>query len=358
MILFLEFFRQKVPKNTRDTRSYYQHAVKLNDQMLAIYFVVSFLLVSYVAKRLFWPPIVFLAVLLFKLYSIDKISARLNLLLNVLIICGWTVWYALTFGWGIGGQHMLILLILQVFFCLYEPPFFKVIYFLLLLSLRLFLFYYTSNHEPLVVLDSFSQFLMQTVNTVSLFIIVASCCIVYSTNLQDTERQLLLHNEQLQQQAETDPLTRLINRRGFMDIMNRYVADHPDAMYCIAIADIDFFKRVNDTYGHNCGDYTLQTLAALFMERSTDKYFVSRWGGEEFCFFFPDVNIDDAGKIITDLLIEVRKMQLEYEGNKFSITLTAGVEENDYRSPLSELIESADRKLYLGKKNGRDQIVF
>ena len=51
-------------------------------------------------------------------------------------------------------------------------------------------------------------------------------------------------------------------------------------------------------------------------------------------------------------------MQLEYEGNKFSITLTAGVEENDYRSPLAELIESADRKLYLGKKNGRDQIVF
>ena len=85
---------------------------------------------------------------------------------------------------------------------------------------------------------------------------------------------------------------------------------------------------------------------------------MSRWGGEEFCFFFPNANIDDAGRIITDLLIEVRKMELEYEGHRFSITLTAGVEENDYRSPLSELIESADRKLYRGKQNGRDQIVF
>lgn len=358
MKLFLDFFRQKVPKNTKDTRCYYQQSMKINDQMLVIYFVVSFLLVSFAAKRLFWAPLVLLAALLFKLYRIDHISARLNLLLNVLIICGWTTWYVITFGWGVGGQHMLILLILLVFFSLYEPPFFKLIYFLAILVLRMYLFYYTSSHAPLVTLDSFYLFLMQTVNSVSLFIIIASCCIVYSSNLQDTERQLLLHNEQLQLQAETDPLTKLINRRGFMDVMNRYVVDHPEAMYCIAIADIDFFKRINDTYGHNCGDYTLQTLAALFMERSPGKYFVSRWGGEEFCFFFPDVNIDDAGKIITDLLIEVRKMQLEYEGNKFSITLTAGVEENDYRSPLSELIESADRKLYLGKKNGRDQIVF
>ena len=155
MKLFLDFFRQKVPKNTKDTRCYYQQSMKINDQMLVIYFVVSFLLVSFAAKRLFWAPLVLLAALLFKLYRIDHISARLNLLLNVLIICGWTAWYVITFGWGVGGQHMLILLILLVFFCLYEPPFFKLIYFLAILVLRMYLFYYTSSHAPLVTLDSF-----------------------------------------------------------------------------------------------------------------------------------------------------------------------------------------------------------
>lgn len=70
------------------------------------------------------------------------------------------------------------------------------------------------------------------------------------------------------------------------------------------------------------------------------------------------MNIDEAGEIITGLLIDVRRMELEYEGHRFSITLTAGVEENDYRSSLTELIESADRKLYRGKQNGRNQIVF
>ena len=358
MKLFLDFFRQEVPKNSRKTFYYYRQSMRLTDQMLSIYFFISFVLISFAAKHLFWPPILFQAALLLKLFKSNHISARVNLLINAVIVCGWTVWYVIGFGWGIGGQNMLVVLVLLVFFCLYEPSLTKIAYLCLLLALRMWLFQYTSTHPPMVSVDSFSQFLMQVVNSVSMFLIIAGCCIVYSSNLQEKERQLLLHNEQLQQQAETDPLTRLINRRGFMDIMNRYVANRPDAMYCIAIADIDFFKHINDTYGHNCGDYTLQTLAALFMERSPGTFFVSRWGGEEFCFFFPDVNIDDAGKIITDLLIEVRKMQLEYEGNKFSITLTAGVEENDYRSSLSELIESADRKLYHGKLNGRNQIVF
>ena len=61
---------------------------------------------------------------------------------------------------------------------------------------------------------------------------------------------------------------------------------------------------------------------------------------------------------MNDLMLAVRKMELEYEGHSFRITLTVGIEENDYRSPLKALIESADRKLYHGKQNGRDQIVF
>jgi predicted signal transduction protein with EAL and GGDEF domain len=263
MKLFVDFFRQKVPKGRQETMGFYWQAIKLNDQMLVIYFLISFLLISWSTKRLFWPPIAFMAALLFKYYKMDKMSVRLNLLLHALIVCGWSTWYVLTFGWGLGGQHMLIILIVLIFFCLYEPPFTKVVYFLLILALRLALFRYSSMHEPPVPLDDFSQFLLQIVNTVSVFLIMAGCCIVYSSNLQETERLLLLHNEQLQVQAETDPLTKLINRRGFMEVMNRYIADHPEAMYCVAIADIDFFKRVNDTYGHNCGDYTLQKLSSL-----------------------------------------------------------------------------------------------
>ena len=358
MKLFLDFFHQEVPKNSTKMLRYYRKSMRLTDQMLAVYYSISFVVLSCVTKCFFWPPLVFLVPLLLKLYKTDKISARLNLLFNAIIVCAWSIWYVICFGWGVGGQHMLIVLVILVFFCLYEPPLNKLCYFFLLLAVRMLLYDYTSMYAPRIPLDSFSLFLLQTVNSCSLFLILAGCCIVYSSNLQETERQLLLHNQRLQMEAETDPLTGLINRRGLLQIMNHYADSSPEAMYCVAIADIDFFKKVNDTYGHNCGDYTLKKLSALFKESAEGNYSVGRWGGEEFCFFFPDINIDEAGRIITDLLLAVRKMKLEYEGNCFSITITAGVEENDYRSSLTELIESADRKLYLGKQNGRDQMVF
>lgn len=357
MKLFLNFLRQQVPKSGGEVPFYYQQSIRINDQMLAIYLFLSFLLISWATRRFFWLPILFQGLLLLKLYFQKRISVRLSLLAYTLLVFAWCWWYVVSFGWSQGGQHILTVLVLLVFFCLYEPPLMKLAYFLAIFAMRMYLFYYGTSHEALIALDSFSCFLMQMVNTSAMFLILASCCIVYSSNLQETERQLLLRNQQLKVQAETDPLTKLINRRGFLSLMNQYVQQDPQAMYCVAIADIDFFKRINDTYGHNCGDFTLQKLGTLFMERAAERYFVSRWGGEEFCFFFPNVNIDEAGQIVTDLLFEIRRTELEYEGKRFSITLTAGVEENDYRSPLPELIESADRKLYLGKQHGRNQIV-
>jgi len=358
MKLFLVFLRQQVPRGSGEIPDYYRQSIRINDQMLAVYFFLSFVLISWSAKSFSWPPIAFQALLLLKYFNQKKISVRLNLALFTILVFAWCTWYAFSFGWELGGQHLLTILIVLVFFCLYEPPLGKILYFLLIFAVRMFLFSYATSHPPLVEVHGSSRFLLQMLNTSTMFLILASCCIVYSSNLQESERKLLLRNQELKLQAETDPLTKLINRRGFTELMNSFITANPEAMYCVAIADIDLFKRINDSYGHNCGDYTLQKLSALFMERAADNYYVSRWGGEEFCFFFPNVNIDDAGRIITELLIEVHKMELEYEGHRFSITLTAGVEENDYRSSLSELIESADRKLYRGKQNGRDQIVI
>ena len=201
-------------------------------------------------------------------------------------------------------------------------------------------------------------FFCQVLNSLTLFTILAACCIVYSSNLQETTRQLLLHNEQLQHQAETDPLTRLYNRRYMTYEMNHAMELDPRAIFCISIADIDFFKNVNDTYGHNCGDYVLQQLAALLLEQAQGRYTVARWGGEEFCFFIPGMNLDEAGTLIFDVCDAVRRMDLEFEGNHFHITLTAGVEDNDFRSTLPELIERADRKLYMGKEAGRDRVIL
>jgi len=358
MRLFRDFYRQQAPKSAGETVLYYQQSLSLNEILTAAYFAVSFFLLSFAVGQILWAPLILLGALLTKRYLGASFSIRINLLVHALIMVSWCGWYVVEFGWKYEAQHILVLIILLVFFSLYEQPRIKILYFLGTLLARTLLYDYTVSAVPRYELADLYGFFAQLTNSLFTFFTIACCCIIYSSNLQESERQLLLHNEQLQRQAETDPLTKLFNRRCLMGEMNRFTAQNPRETYCVAIADIDFFKRVNDTYGHNCGDYVLKTLSSLFMDMSEGRYSVGRWGGEEFCFFLPGMNIDDAGRIITDVCTAVRKMPLEYEGSRFSITLTAGVEENDFHSPLEALIDSADQKLYMGKRSGRDQIVI
>ena len=189
------------------------------------------------------------------------------------------------------------------------------------------------------------------------FVMLAAMCIIFSTSIQDTERQLRIRNQTLYKEAGTDPLTGLPNRRAMIEAIEKFCKANPEESFAVAIADIDFFKNVNDTYGHNCGDYTLVKLTELFTEHSGGRYSVCRWGGEEFCFFMPGANIDDAGVIMHDVNFAVERMRLEFEGNEITITITIGVEECDFSSPLEDLLKRADEKLYMGKNSGRNKVV-
>jgi len=178
MKLFLSFLRQQVPRCSGDVPEYYLQSIRINDQMLAVYFFLSFVLLSWSTKSFFWPPIAFQALLLLKYYNQKKISVRLNLALFTLLVFAWCTWYAVSFGWELGGQHLLTILIVLVFFCLYEPPLGKILYFLLIFAVRMFLFSYAISHDPLIQLGGVNRFLLQMVNTSAMFLILASCCIV------------------------------------------------------------------------------------------------------------------------------------------------------------------------------------
>jgi diguanylate cyclase (GGDEF)-like protein len=196
----------------------------------------------------------------------------------------------------------------------------------------------------------------QTLNTVAFFLMLACMSIVFSTSIQDTERQLRLKNQILYKEAGTDPLTGLPNRRAMIEQMEKFYKENNNQPFSVAIADIDLFKQVNDTYGHNCGDYTLVKLTELFVQHSMGRYSVCRWGGEEFFFFIPGMNLDEAGTLMEDLRCAVEKMRLEYEGHMFSITITIGVNEFDFASPFEDLLNAADEKLYKGKSTGRNRV--
>ena len=357
MKFLLEFFRQTVPKQGKEIPQYYRRALIVSDILLVVYYLVCFFFFPVFTGSWQWIPLAMAALTALGLRVIKEGNLRVNLFLFSFLCAAWVGWNVHMLGWSSGVQHFLTLMLVLVFFDIYEKPVSKVVWFVGLLTFRILLFSYSRQHPAICLMETGANTVYQTINTVGFFLILAVMCVIFSTNLQDTERQLRLRNQVLYREAGTDALTGLPNRRSMIGEIERFRRESPDQFFCVAIADIDWFKKINDTYGHNCGDYTLVKLTELLVEHSGGQYSVARWGGEEFCLFIPGKNLDEARVLMNDLCFAVERMKLSYEGNDFSITITMGVEENDYASPLEDLLNSADRKLYMGKEAGRNRVI-
>ena len=354
----LEFLRQKTPKPGADMPAYFRKALAVNEKVLAVYFLCCFALVGFSAGRWEWAPVAFFAVTVLCLLNGKSMNVRFSAASYALINVLWCVWFNVYLGWTYSGHLLLLPVVMLIFFNIYDPPWFKILACVALFCLRMALFYRSLYIVPLYHLGQGAGILLQTIDSITLFAMLALDAILFSSSIQDTERKLRLDNQELHKEADTDPLTQLPNRRAMIDTIERFQKTSPSEPFSVAIADIDFFKKVNDTYGHNCGDYTLKTLSDLFLRAAGTNYSVCRWGGEEFCFFLPGKNIDEAWNVMFDVCNAVRKMQLRFEEHEFSITITVGIEENDYRSSMEEILYQADKKLYLGKISGRDRVVM
>ena len=361
MRFFLYFLRQDVPKAGKELPLYYRRGLIASEGLLVVYFLVCFGLYPLIYHTWEWVPPVFAACACAGLHVARNQGARPNLFVFAALCMTWVVWNVYKFGWSSGVQHFLTLLLVFVFFNIYGKPVAKILWFLAILLFRVGLFSWSQVHEAtyaeLLAVHMNANTIYQTLNTVVFFLMLSIACVIFSTSIQDTERQLRIRNQTLYKEAGTDPLTGLPNRRSMVEKIENYLRTNPNEPFSVAIADIDFFKKVNDTYGHNCGDYTLVKLTELFTQHSGGTYSVCRWGGEEFCFFLPGMNLDEAGTAMIDLNIAVERMKLHFEGNEFGITITIGVEEYDFSSPLEDLLKSADEKLYMGKNSGRNKVI-
>ena len=130
------------------------------------------------------------------------------------------------------------------------------------------LFFHCQNYPPIYVLTEAHMLIVQVLNTILSFVITGVICLTFSDNLQKAEKHLMLYNIKLRQQAGTDPLTTLYNRRRMEEVLENHIKANPYENFSIAIGDIDFFKKINDTYGHNCGDQVLKSLAELFKRKN------------------------------------------------------------------------------------------
>jgi diguanylate cyclase (GGDEF)-like protein len=114
--------------------------------------------------------------------------------------------------------------------------------------------------------------------------------------------------------------------------------------------DIDDFKEVNDTYGHDCGDYILKQIAALLKKNIRKQDVVARWGGEEFLFLLPDTEIEGAFNLAKKLNRVINERVYKYKNNKIEISITMGISEYNKKIPFYECVIKADKAMYKGKK--------
>lgn len=159
--------------------------------------------------------------------------------------------------------------------------------------------------------------------------------------------------------VERDPLTQLYNRR-YGGAKLRNVQKHANKCgmpYAVCICDIDFFKKVNDTYGHDAGDVVLKKVAEIMRKSMAGKGFVARWGGEEFLLIFDKVGIKGATKELNKILDTIRATEIPYDELIIKITMSFGVVDGDQSDDYGALLRHADARLYYGKLNGRNQVV-
>lgn len=167
-------------------------------------------------------------------------------------------------------------------------------------------------------------------------------------------REVLLKN-----QATRDPLTSLYNRRYFEDEVNKRIAEarSQNGIYCVLMADVDLFKRVNDTYGHKTGDKVLIELAAACERALRDNDIVARYGGEEFVIFLADVNTEKAKMVAERLRETIAGLVIDSDdGREVRFTISIGISSSKVSDNIDTLIKTADEALYKAKQNGRNRV--
>ncbi len=166
--------------------------------------------------------------------------------------------------------------------------------------------------------------------------------------------------ERIKQLAHTDLLTGLPNRREMMEKIAAEKArmGRHKMGAALMLSDIDNFKMVNDTYGHDCGDYVLKTAAKIMTEMVRQQDVVARWGGEEFLFLLPQTDRNGAGVIADKIRKKICQTELVFNGHRFSISMTFGISRFDpLETDIDHCLKKADTALYKGKTSGKNCII-
>jgi diguanylate cyclase (GGDEF)-like protein/PAS domain S-box-containing protein len=156
----------------------------------------------------------------------------------------------------------------------------------------------------------------------------------------------------------TDYLTNLLNRRGFDFFVNKLFYNEKILTYSIISIDIDNFKKINDTYGHDVGDIVIKELANTIQNISREKDVCARFGGEEFVVFLPNVNSNKAIEVAERIRKKVNEIIVKIKEESLTFTISLGVASAIEKEKLLDTVNNADSALYNAKNNGKNIVKY
>ena len=177
--------------------------------------------------------------------------------------------------------------------------------------------------------------------------------------MEEESQQLREAAEQSREQALKDALTGIWNRQALNEMLEKEYTRwlRYQKPLSLIIWDIDFFKRVNDEYGHAAGDKVLKTIARIFMQTTRDADFIARYGGEEFVGLFPETRLEDALVLANKIRKKVEHSRFHYENKPVPITASAGLAMFRPNDTIEDVFKRADKALYQAKSEGRNRCI-
>ncbi len=269
-------------------------------------------------------------------------------------------------GWGWGFMLYTIGLIPMIFYLTYTLAYFKGnIAIPMLTSAVVMVCYYVMrivmhNIQHTYPTDGieYMENIFYFFNTTLTFLLLYTCSVLFAIEVRYMRKSLEQENRNLGEIANYDPLTHLLNRRSMNEHMKQAMEDANagERTFCLIIGDIDNFKKVNDTYGHACGDTVLTEVSRIISINVREEDVVCRWGGEEMLILV-NASKEVARAVAQRICKGISQNTVKHGDIEVSVTMTLGVAEYKEGKTIRSIIDEADEHLYYGKNNGKNQVV-
>ena len=205
--------------------------------------------------------------------------------------------------------------------------------------------------KPLYSINEITIIVLYGINSVIVFFTIISFSYFFTTRQKVKE-------DSLKHMADYDALTNLRNRNAINRIIDERVKTNKE-VFSLAIIDIDFFKNVNDTYGHNAGDLVLKEIATKIKKLEGFGIISARWGGEEFIMLSPcDMDNKQFIDIMQDFRRSIRESKFNYNKSIIKVTVSIGISIHKKNHAIKKAIDKADKHLYKAKETGRNKVIY